>query len=492
MIYYSIKSGLPLVSAMPLQFSAPQHHSFLSLSLSLFQECCFVRSMSIPSPMQPSTEGGGGTVKPPPPEEPLVYPIVFSKLFGGGDEEDYEAAAGAAAASPMQQVSIFTALHWLLPVFEMAEWIPKQQRHRSGAGEKQPSAGEAGEAGDFIQHDDVRSALELLPLFARFFVEASKMVPQHSALYYYTESFAVPTPRGPKTITRSKVEGDYRAVHQPSHAPSQLGGGSTTATTVTNSTAYFSLLPGHNHFLLYYEEQEKLRHFNYLQLDQLRFAWIAVRELMDENKVFNLNDGSLSGLARRDLKRNNSDSPFCLHAPLPSSAADQAAGGGGGTAAAADASRANRVVGRGGGNARLHQGTSGNVITAPSKELLDEKKKMQQKAFLKGDLEAECVRRWPYTPAEKSLIFTYEECAAGELPEAVQRQLGITGTQNQTNSRNTKRRGPRYYLGQVELPLLNKKGPPARFKAARWWTVKKDAESDAAEVALSALRLIKS
>jgi hypothetical protein len=434
---------------------------------------------------------------PPPPEEPLTYPITFSKLADEAEDDRPAAAAGHTNSSAsLQQVSIFSALHWLVPVYELAEWLPKSaapQSRKRGGNESLDPATDAVELAA-IPHDDVRSALILLPTFAKFFVEASKIIPQHTDLYYYIESLTVPTPKGPKVITRSKVEGDYRATHAAAHAPATPGAaGATTKTTVTNSTAYFSLLAGHNQFLLYYEEREKLRHCNYLQLDQLRFAWVAVKELIEDNKVYNLNDGTLTGFARRDLKKNNMASPFCL-APAAQAAAggSEGQGGGGSNNNTSSSGNSGPAVGRGGGNARLHQGTSGNVITAPSKDVLEEKKRMQQLRFLREELEKECERRWPYTPVVKSCIFTVEEKIEAELPEEAMQQLGLVGAHNARNNKNTARRGPRYYLGAVELPMLNKKGGVARFKATRWYNNRRDAESAAAEATLMSLRSMKS
>lgn len=429
---------------------------------------------------------------PPPPEEPLTYPILFSKL----SEEDVTAGAATTAASAgLQQVTIFSALHWLLPVYELAEWIPKSapaHTRKKNGGEASAPTSEPQEAAE-VPYDDVRSALALLPIFEKFFTESSKLIPQHTDLYYTIESLTLPTPKGPKVITRSKVEGDYRAQHTASHAPATPGAaGATTRTTVTNSTAYFSLLAGHNQFLLYYEDKAKLAHCNYLQLDQLRFAWVAVKELLEDHKVFNLNDGSLSGLARRDVKKNNAQSPFCLApaAQAAAAAADTVASGGK-DASNPNSSSSGAVVGRGGGNARLHQGTSGNVITAPSKDVIEEKKRMAQMRFVREELEKECERRWPFTPVAKSCIFTVDEKIEAELPEEAMQQLGLVGAHNTRNSKNTNRRGPRYYLGAVELPMLNKKGGVARFKATRWYNNRRDAESAAAEATLMSLRNMK-
>ncbi|AYU77478.1 hypothetical protein, conserved [Leishmania donovani] len=438
---------------------------------------------------------------PPPPEEPLTYPITFTKVAKESPQSEPGVAAPA-ASSGLHQITIFSALHWLLPVYELAGWLPKttvQHSRKSGdksslvsataGGSKSTSATAADGSFDLdaIPHDDVRAALRLLPVFEKFFVEGSKIIPQHTDLFYFIESFTLPTPKGPKVITRSKVEGDYRAVHQPSHAPASLGAaGAMTETTVTNSTAYFSLLPGHNQFLLYYEDCEKLRRFTYLQLDQLRFAWVAVKELLEESKVFNLSDGSLTGLAKRDLQKNNAASPFCLASSAPAAAATESAAGNG------NGSNGGAVIGRGGGNARLRQGTSGNVIIAPSREATEEKKRIQQMRFLREELESECQRRWPYTPVSKSCIFSLEEKIEAELPADALEQLGIVGAHNTKNSKNGNRRGPRYYLATVDLPLLNKKGGAARFKSPRWWNNRRDAESAAAEATLLALRSMKS
>ncbi|KAG5509089.1 hypothetical protein JKF63_06097 [Porcisia hertigi] len=440
-------------------------------------------------PMSPNV---AAVAAPPPPEEPLGYPITFS----GRAKEDLQSLSGAAAtasSSGLLDISIFSALHWLLPVYELADWLPKSAvEHRKKKGDQNNSAEAADVPIDIeaVPHEDVRAALRLLPIFEKFFVEGSKIIPQHTDLYYYVESLTVPTPKGPKVVTRSKVEGDYRATHQPSHAPSAPGvAGSTTKTTVTNSSVYFSLLPGHNHFLLYYEGPEKLQHFTYLQLDQLRFAWVAVKELIEENKVYHLTDGSITGLARRDLKKNNATSPFCCTPSAQAAAASESASSSNNNGAGSGSGVA--VVGRGGGNARLHQGTSGNVITAPSKETMEEKKRMQQMRFLREELEQECQRRWPYTPVAKSCIFSVDEKVEAELPADALEQLGLVGAHNVKNSKNGSRRGPRYYLATVELPLLNKKGGTARFKAPRWWNNRRDAESAAAEATLMTLRTMK-
>ncbi|KAK7198691.1 hypothetical protein NESM_000832900 [Novymonas esmeraldas] len=444
---------------------------------------------------------------PPPPEEPLTYPITFAKLAEEDDLQQKQqqqqsssataAAAQTLASSSMRHISIFSSLHWLRPIYELAEWMPPSSSttttapHSNRGDRRGPADAAAVEVSAdtaLVPFDDVRAALQLLPLFDKFFVEGSKIIPQHTELYYFIESFALPTPKGPKVVTRSKVEGDHRATHQPSHAPATAGAaGATTKTTVTNSTACFSLLPGHNQFLLYYEEREKLRHCNYLQLDRLRFAWVAVKELLEESKVFHLHDGSLTGFARRDLKKNNAASPFCIAAPsTPVVESSSPSGGGGGGGGASS-----KVVGRGGGNARLHQGTSGNVITGPSKDVMEEKKRVQQLRFLREELEQECQRRWPYTPVAKSCLFSVEEMVEAELPTDALEQLGLVGAHNLKNAKSGQRRGPRYYLATVELPLLNKKGGAARFKAPRWWNNRRDAESAAAEATLLALRNLK-
>ncbi|EPY28346.1 hypothetical protein STCU_05177 [Strigomonas culicis] len=266
-------------------------------------------------------------------------------------------------------------------------------------------------------------------------------------------------------------------------------------TTVTNSTAYFSLLPGQNHFLAFYEPAERLRWLDYVQLDQLRFCWVAMQELLTEHKIYNLSDGSLTGFARRDLKKNNSDSPFAIQSG-GGREEDAAAGG--------DGDAGGKVIGRGGGNARRNQGNANNAIVAPKKEVLERKKEMQQKAFMKEELLQYCTTRWPHTPSAKSCLFTIEECAAAELPADVQQKLDLVGKFNQTN--NKKRRGPTFYIATVELPLLAKKGsPPVRYKIqgggksgggantpdCGWFNNRKDAENAVAEVALLGIRNIK-
>ncbi|CCW65772.1 unnamed protein product [Phytomonas sp. EM1] len=388
---------------------------------------------------------------PPPPKEPLEYPIRFVRLEDPDDDTE-------ASGSPHEDVeddgiTLFTALRWLLPVYELAGWITRPSKDDDSA---------AVDPGG-IPFPDVREALALLPRFRAFFDIQPTLIPQHTELYHIVQGLTLPTPRGPRTITRAKVEGDHRAQYTNPHQG---------LSTITNSTACFSLLPGHNHFLVHYEPRARLGCCTYLQLDQLRFAWVAVRELIAEGKVFHRRDGGLTGFARRDLRKNN---------PPPSGAVETAEADRKGKKPPGETAE----IGRGGGNARLHQGTSGNVVVAAPRAAVEERRAMQQKRFVKEDLLAECARRWPHTPPAKSCRLVVDERGAAELTEAERRAAGVDG------GNGGKRGGRRVFRAAVELPLLNKKGGIARFSGERWWISRAEAESAAAEVALMALHSMK-
>jgi hypothetical protein len=386
-------------------------------------------------------------------------------------------------------VTLFNAPQWLAPMYVLAGWLPKEVLKKHPVQPAPEDGVREREESNAVVWSDVRSAFAFLPLLLPFFVEKSQVLPGHSELYYCVESLTVPTPKGPKCVTRSKVEGDHRAVHLPSHAPPAGSNTPVSQTTVTNSTAYFSLLPGHNQFLLFYEEAAKLRCFNYRQLDMLRFVWVAMRELVDDSKVFHRHDGNITELAKRDLKNNNAASPFALALEE-----NERAKGGESKADAhrkAEPKASTPMVGRGGGNARLNQGTSGNVVTGPSKEVREARQEMLKKVGLKGELEEECKQRWPHTPPHKACLFVTTEVPENEMEASALSELGVV-PRPALNHKGTKRRGPLYFFCTVELPFLNKKGAAtARFKAARWCGNRRDAENLAAEAALLALRLTK-
>lgn len=413
--------------------------------------------MSSSAPTRPS-DGQG-----PPPENFLTYPLYFTSLGEGGGEKENGGA--------IRHVSLFTALYWLLPVYVLAGWIDRKDPLVAGAVAEMRAL--AGASREVSEEREVGLAQRLLPLFERFFEEKSRLVPPSAQTLQVVQAVAFPTPKGARSITRLRVEG----VEEPprpdyvQQSPSSLAGAAAPP-------GLFCLWPHHNQFLVHYEPRERLAAFTYLELDRLRFAFAAVRDLVEEYEVFHRHDGSLTGLAKRDVKKNCSADPRWA----VGAAAQEEDG--------KDAGRDGPAVGRGGGNARLHQGTSGNVVTAPSAESVQQRREQVAKRYLKEELQALCTARWPHTPVAKSCIFvTLEEKKQCDLTGS--EPLGVSGGGNATNSKGGKRRGPTYYWVGVELPLLNKKGGTARFRAEKWWTVKADGETDAAEVAIKALQKMK-
>ncbi|AAZ11311.1 hypothetical protein, conserved [Trypanosoma brucei brucei TREU927] len=363
------------------------------------------------------------------PLNPIEYPIVFTKEDG-----------------VIPAVGIFNALQWLLPLFQLATWLPKhvgREGNIKGLASATKNTSTASE-------EEIELTRSLLPHFEQFFTVESKVVPNGSMLRS-VQTFRYPTPRGPRTITRALVEAPNK-YFSPLHAAK--GGG---------------------HFLCCYEDRELLRHFTYLELDQLRFAWVAGKELVAEHKAVHQTDGTLTGLARRDIKNNNSGTAAENgEGNVTNSRAGQGCYGNGNNnnnnndnVAAGNGATAPPPVVR-----RPHP--SSNVITGPSQELRKAREEKQEKKYMSDLLRDECTTRWPHTPVHKSVIFSLEEQQA----ETVGGRPG--------------RKGPRMYLATVELPLLNgKKGGTASFKAQQWCTTKKDAENAAAEVALRALRTLK-
>ncbi|RNF06376.1 hypothetical protein TraAM80_03949 [Trypanosoma rangeli] len=293
---------------------------------------------------------------------------------------------------------------------------------------------------------EVRETRRLLSHFEPFFTCESKVIP-NGALLYTVQTFRFPTPRGPRCITRALVE-----------APGK----------------YFSPLQedkGGGHFLCCYEEKRLLRRFTYLQLDKLRFAWVAVKELLEEHKAVQRTDGTLTGLARRDIKNNNAISNDVANGDANGAGSLTTAGtvgtkAGTTTAATTPAALPPTVM------RKPHP--SSNVIVGPTAEARKTREGLQERKYMSDLLKEECAARWPHTPVHKSVVFTVEE-----------QQLEVEGGRKG-------RKGPRTYLATVELPLLNKKGGVAVFRGTQWCTTRKDAENAASEAALRALRAIRS
>lgn len=439
---------------------------------------------------------------PPLPESLLPYPLFFSRVEvdGEGEDEpvdDVESPTNTAskAGSPsnekgdfpvFREITLFTALFWLLPLYVLSGWLDRKDpavanaiaRIRQWSGNGRAADEHNPEEEETEANLDVRVTRLLLPLFDRFFEEKTRLVPPNAQVYRQVQAFTMPTPKGARTVSRAKVEGD----EQPPRPSFVQQSTAAAVAAAVNAPGIFCLWPTHNQFLIHYEAKEKLSRMNYVELDRLRFAFVAVKDLLEEYKVFHLHDGTITGLSKRDIKKNcASDARWAVNV---------------GSADEAGSSKNNSnstpgSVGRGGGNARLHQGTSGNVVTAPSTEAIQLRKEALQKRFLKEELQNMCLARWPHSPIAKSCVFVIvEEKKQCDLNGS--EPLGtVSGPSNFSNNKGGKRKGPTYYLAAVDLPLFNKKGGTARFRGAKWWTVKADAESDAAEVAIRALQNLK-
>lgn len=439
------------------------------------------------------------------PPEPLTYPIFMAIADQGEDDELEEFHApkegGTGGKKPIDyfsELTLFTALFWLLPVFILAGWLsgkdPAVQScitflRNSGESTEDIKPPPEEEKKNEKNDTDVVLTQKILPLLDRFFEEKTRIVPPNAQVMRRVECFHFPTPRGVRSVSRDKVEGAERP---PPPSFFKTSNPNTIAAAATAAPGLFCLWPSHNQFLLNYESKEKLQRMTYIELDRLRFAFVAVKLLIEEYQVFHPRDGSLTGLAKRDIKNNCSrDGKWSALASSASSSSRQAnkpetAGAGSSTG-----SRTAPAVGRGGGNARLHQGSSGNVITAPSSSTLERQKETRQLRFLKEELENMCTTRWPHSPISKSCQFLVLE-ERKECDLTGEEKLGVpVGGANAINRSGKKRKGPTFFLCAVDLPLFNKKGGVARFRAERWWTVKADGESDAAAVAIGALRNLK-
>lgn len=427
---------------------------------------------------------------------------------------------------PFRHITLFTSLYWLFPLYILAGWVDRNNpavvqalsNMRSERNERKKSSGDEGgdTEGKEIEdeeEEDVRLTRCLLPLLERFFEEKQRLIPPHAMVYRQVQLFHFPTPKGARSVSRAKVEGEEEPP-RPSFLHAKMAP-SASAAAVVNPPGVFCLWPGHNQFLLHYESASKLRRFSYIELDQLRFAFVALKEyLLEEYRIFNLHDGTLTGLAKRDIKKNcRVDARWSFATPsLPSSFSHSNGGGGGSTTAShgdknSTATRAGvkpsssaaaagggaplvpSRVGQGGGNARLHQGTSGNVVTAPSAAEVQQRKDALQKRFLKEELQHMCLARWPHAPLHKSCIYmTVDEKRQCDMLGA--EKIGVTGGGG-SHRKGQPRKGPMYYLSAVELPLFNKKGGSAKFVAEAWWPTKVDADADAAQVAIRALQNLK-
>jgi hypothetical protein len=127
-------------------------------------------------------------------------------------------------------------------------------------------------------------------------------------------------------------------------------------------------------YLIEYEDRSELAKFTYLELDMVRFAFVAIMDLASSGKVFNKADGSLTPLAKRDIRKNcikdERDCESALVCAKSSSASSSAAGA----------------------------ASSSSAVPAAAVQ-----------KHVRGILEDECQARWPHTPVTKSCIFTVEK-----------------------------------------------------------------------------------
>lgn len=158
-------------------------------------------------------------------------------------------------------------------------------------------------------------------VLSKWFQYSTKVVP--GAILKTVQQLSYPTPKGLQQISRAKVEAIFHKV-----------------------------------YLAELEPAEVLSHYSYVELDQTRFAFAAVQELIQAGKVFD-SEGQLTGLAKRDLKKN------C--ATVSSTAAEQA---------------------------------PPLAATTPS---------ISEQRYLLAVLQEECKVRWPYTPTSKSCVVTAEQ-----------------------------------------------------------------------------------
>lgn len=443
-----------------------------------------------------------------------------------------------ASRFPFRHVTLFTSLYWLFPLYILAGWLNphdpavvqalSMMRNEKKEGKNAVAADSAsvshGSENKRVnetknheeEEEDVRFTRCVLPLMEIFFEEKQRLIPPNAMVYRQVQVLHFPTPKGAFSVSRAKVEGEEQPP-RPSYVHTKMAPGAAAA-AVVNPPGVFCLWPGHNQFLIHYETKEKMRCFTYTELDRLRFAFVALKEyILEEFQVYHRHDGTITGLARRDIRNNcRGDPRWSVEGSSsssgsagivsedkksgksrvstnPSAATAVAALTGSSSGGGPRASAAGGVarVGQGRGNARLHQGTSGNVVTAPSTADIQQRKEVLQNRFLKEELQNMCLARWPHAPLHKSCIYvTLKEKKQCDLDGTETLGLGAP-SMNAANRKGGARKGPTYYLCAVELPLFNKKGGTAKFTAEAWWTTKVDGESDAAQVAIRALQNLK-
>lgn len=197
------------------------------------------------------------------------------------------------------------------------------------------------------------------------FTAKTQVVP--GGILQVTESIAYPTPQGMTSMSRAKVSEIFDGVFITDLLK---------ASTCGNGAALI----------------KRLGEYSYQELDEMRFAFAAIFDLVERGNVFEA-DGKLTGLAKRDLKKN-CKAALCGGAdevePAASGATEAPKKGGSSSTPSASAAAPAASGGKKGG------------LPQPAKLGAEER---QMKAILLQ----ECGVQWPHTPPEKSAQFVVEQ-----------------------------------------------------------------------------------
>lgn len=216
-----------------------------------------------------------------------------------------------------QFVTLPNSLSWIQGLYEDAGRV---QRSRASLGASEASAATAAPLPDDA-------------LLRSWFALKTKVVP--GDVLTLVESITFPTPKGMQTVGRARVESVFD-----------------------------------RRYMLEMEESAVLKLYSYVELDQMRFAYVAMMDLVDAGKVFGP-DGLLTGLAKRDIKKNCAEKNEAASSSQAPSASPPTA-------------------------------VASNHISAAKRPAAAQK-------FLRGVLEDDCASRWPHTPVNKSCIFKVEQ-----------------------------------------------------------------------------------
>lgn len=400
-------------------------------------------------------------------EDDFLYPIPIAS------------SATDASITDGSGLRLTNALEAVYSLYQHAGAIPKQ---RFNPKEQQQQQKDGGGGGDQQQPSSSSAAVKVTKMDpavkAPWFKYHDRVIP--GGVMKLVESILIPTPKGWTTVTAARVNQLFD-----------------------------------RRYLIEFESKEVLSQFTYTELDELRFAYAAVLDLITggqevvaktqvsvavasssglasasagappltsiasssssaasasaaptappsfyaaqmlqaaiNSKVFESMWG-LQGLAKRDIKKN------CEGGGAGGGEADggpSSSGGGGGAQSSATANPSVVVAGKQKvGVAKGGTGSSGLVRTDASKE---RPKLSAEKKHAKALLEDECVKLWPHTPASKAAVFTLSNDPAQPRHKPL-------------------------YQAVVELTMMNK-----RKVEGPWMGNKKDAEDGAAEVVLKLL-----